>query len=174
MSPGFVFYFLGGLVLASAGLAVTRRNSSHTVAFFAVASLASAGLFLQLRAPMLATAHGVLFVIGCGLVLRMAARQPEAGIRAFWIATGLRTWLTIPAVIALCVAGMILIRRARSLPAEGFLVSGAAPAEQLPRNASAFAHAVFGLYPTAIAAVVVLALLLFLTRRGARKEAGER
>ncbi len=59
-----VFYFFAGLAVLSAILVVTRRNAVHSAIFLITALLATAGLYLQLRAEFLFAVQIILYVGG--------------------------------------------------------------------------------------------------------------
>jgi NADH-quinone oxidoreductase subunit J len=59
-----VFYFFAGLAVLSAFLVVTRRNAVHSAIFLITALLATAGLYLQLRAEFLFAVQIILYVGG--------------------------------------------------------------------------------------------------------------
>jgi NADH-quinone oxidoreductase subunit J len=58
---GAIFYGLGALVLASTGLAVTRRNPVHAVLYLVVSLLGTALLYLLLGAPLPAILQVVVY-----------------------------------------------------------------------------------------------------------------
>jgi NADH:ubiquinone oxidoreductase subunit 6 (subunit J) len=162
MAASFGFYFLAGLILASAFLAVMRRKPGQALVFFVLTLLATAGVFLQLRAPLLALLEILLCVVGCGLLLRSAASRYTSPGSTIAVPNSLQTWLTVPAVVALCGVGALLLFRARRLPGQGVLVNGAVPAEQLPRNTTAFAHALMTSYLLPVGAAGVLLVIVLL------------
>src|SRR5260370_3748577 len=59
-----LFYFFAGIAVASAALMVTRRNVVHSAIFLITALLATAGIFLQLRAEFLFIVQIILYVGG--------------------------------------------------------------------------------------------------------------
>ena len=59
-----LFYFFAGIAVASAVLMVTRRNVVHSAIFLITALLATAGIFLQLRAEFLFIVQIILYVGG--------------------------------------------------------------------------------------------------------------
>jgi NADH-quinone oxidoreductase subunit J len=59
-----LFYFFAGIAVASAALMVTRRNVVHGAIFLITALLATAGIFLQLRAEFLFIVQIILYVGG--------------------------------------------------------------------------------------------------------------
>jgi len=59
-----LFYFFAGLAVISAILVVTRRNAVHSAIFLVTALLATAGIYLQLRAEFLFAVQIILYVGG--------------------------------------------------------------------------------------------------------------
>src|SRR5216110_3947403 len=59
-----LFYFFAGIAVVSAVLMVTRRNVVHSAIFLITALLATAGIFLQLRAEFLFIVQIILYVGG--------------------------------------------------------------------------------------------------------------
>ena len=64
MADTVIFYFFAGLAVASAILVVTRRNIVHSAIFLITALLATAGIYLQLRAEFLFAVQIILYVGG--------------------------------------------------------------------------------------------------------------
>ncbi len=64
MLDKLLFYFFAGVAVASAVLMVTRRNVVHSAIFLITALLATAGIFLQLRAEFLFIVQIILYVGG--------------------------------------------------------------------------------------------------------------
>lgn len=59
-----LFYFFGSLAVVSAILVVTRRSAVHSAIFLITALLATAGIFLQLRAEFLFIVQIILYAGG--------------------------------------------------------------------------------------------------------------
>ena len=59
-----IFYFFAAIAVVSAILTVTRRNVVHSAIFLITALLATAGIFLQLRAEFLFIVQIILYVGG--------------------------------------------------------------------------------------------------------------
>lgn len=59
-----LFYFFAGLAVVAAALTVTVRNAVHSAIFLITALLATAGIFLQLRAEFLFAVQIILYVGG--------------------------------------------------------------------------------------------------------------
>src|SRR6266849_10956643 len=64
MLDKLLFYFFAAIAVASAALMVTRRNVVHSAIFLITALLATAGIFLQLRAEFLFIVQIILYVGG--------------------------------------------------------------------------------------------------------------
>src|SRR2546422_11556490 len=64
MIDRFLFYFFASLAVVSAFLVVTRRNAVHSAIFLITSLLATAGIFLQLRAEFLFIVQIILYVGG--------------------------------------------------------------------------------------------------------------
>ena len=64
MLDSILFYFFAGVAVLSAALMVTRRNAMHSAVFLITTLLATAGIFLQLRAEFLFIAQIILYVGG--------------------------------------------------------------------------------------------------------------
>jgi len=59
-----VFYIFGGIAVLSAAMVVTRKNAVHSAVFLITSLLATAGIFLQLRAEFLFIVQIILYVGG--------------------------------------------------------------------------------------------------------------
>jgi NADH:ubiquinone oxidoreductase subunit 6 (subunit J) len=66
MHGEITFYVLAGIAILAAALAVTRRRAFYASVYFGLSLLASAGIFLQLYAPLLFVAQ--LVAITCGML----------------------------------------------------------------------------------------------------------
>src|SRR5258705_1240071 len=59
-----IFYFFAGIAVGSAALMVTRRNAVHSAIFLITTLLATAGIFLELRAEFIFIVQIILYVGG--------------------------------------------------------------------------------------------------------------
>src|ERR1700730_15980018 len=66
MHGEITFYVLASIAILGAAMAVTRRKAFYAALYFGLSLLASAGIFLQLYAPLLFVAH--LVAIACGML----------------------------------------------------------------------------------------------------------
>lgn len=64
MANQITFYFFATLLVVAAALVVTVRNAVHSAIFLITALLATAGIFLQLRAEFLFAVQIILYVGG--------------------------------------------------------------------------------------------------------------
>ena len=104
-----IFYFFAAIAVISAILTVTRRNVVHSAIFLITALLATAGIFLQLRAEFLFIVQIILYVGGIMVLfvfvimlvnLDVAVRQLRFA-RQKWVA------LVISLALALFIIGVI-------------------------------------------------------------------
>jgi NADH:ubiquinone oxidoreductase subunit 6 (subunit J) len=65
MQGEITFYVLAGIAIFGAAMVVTRRKAFYASLYFGLSLLASAGIFLQLYAPLLFA--GQLIAITCGV-----------------------------------------------------------------------------------------------------------
>jgi NADH-quinone oxidoreductase subunit J len=77
-----IFYMLAFVILASTGLAITRRNLVHTVVYLIVSFCATATLFYLLGAPLLAALEvmiyaGAIMVLFLFIIMTMRTEDPE-------------------------------------------------------------------------------------------------
>ena len=161
MLDSVLFYFFASLAVGSALLMVTRRNPFHSVLFMVLTLLATAGIFLQLRAEFLFVGYIVLFAAAVPALITVViailrSQTPEK------IQLSTRSWIAaaIAAALVLEIAAMLfLIRR---VPGEGTLILHNVTSDKLPPNSEAFAHALFTSYliPFETVAVVLLVALV--------------
>ena len=64
MLDSILFYFFAGVAVLSAALMITRRNVMHSAVFLVTTLLATAGIFLQLRAEFLFVTQIIVYVGG--------------------------------------------------------------------------------------------------------------
>lgn len=58
---GFLFYLISAVIVASTGIAVTRRNLVHAVVYLILSFLGTALLFYLLGAPLLAALEVIIY-----------------------------------------------------------------------------------------------------------------
>ncbi|PYT73924.1 MAG: NADH-ubiquinone/plastoquinone oxidoreductase subunit 6 [Acidobacteria bacterium] len=78
-----IFYLFAGVAVVSAILTVTRRNAVHSAIFLITALLATAGIFLELRAEFLFIVQIILYVGGIMVLfvfVIMSRKIPGQGV----------------------------------------------------------------------------------------------
>ena len=162
MLDSVVFYFFAGIAVVSAALMVTRSNAIHSAVFLITTLLATAGIFLQLRAEFLFIAQIILYVGGIMvlfifviMLVRLDFPLPRIGSRLGKLAA------VFVAMAVFSEAGFI-VWLARKLPGQGVLIPLPAPADKLPPNTEEFARGLFGAYllPFEIASVLLLVAMV--------------
>ena len=112
MSPSHVVFFaLSAVTMASAVMAITRRNVVHSAVFLIITLLAVGGLYLQLEAEFLFAVQVILYVGGIMvlflfviMLVNLEEAQKEAQFKRFW-------WIAVVAVLVLSAEwGYVLYR----------------------------------------------------------------
>jgi len=162
MLDSVIFYFFAGIAVISAALMITRRNAIHSAVFLITTLLATAGIFLQLRAEFLFIAQIILYVGGIMVlfifvIMLVRLDVPLARIRSRW-----RQWTAMLVAFAVFVQAGIVIVLAHGIPGQGLLILNSAPADKLPPNTEDLAKSLFGAYllPFEIASVLLLVAMI--------------
>ena len=106
-----VFFALAAVTMASAVMAITRRNAVHSAVFLIITLLAVGGLYLQLEAEFLFAVQVILYVGGIMvlflfviMLVNLEEAQKEAQFKRFW-------WISVVAVLVLSAEwGYVLYR----------------------------------------------------------------
>ncbi len=106
-----VFFALAAVTMASAVMAITRRNVVHSAVFLIITLLAVGGLYLQLEAEFLFAVQVILYVGGIMvlflfviMLVNLEEAQKEAQFKRFW-------WIAVVAVLVLSAEwGYVLFR----------------------------------------------------------------
>src|SRR5258708_34077534 len=96
-----LFYFFAGLAVASAVLMVTRRNVVHSAIFLITALLATAGIFLQLRAEFLFIVQIILYVGGIMVLFVFVIMLVNLDVALQQIHFARQKWVALLAALAL-------------------------------------------------------------------------
>jgi NADH-quinone oxidoreductase subunit J len=162
MLDSIIFYFFAGVAVLSAALMVTRRNAIHSAVFLVTALLATAGIFLQLRAEFLFIAQIILYVGGIMVLFIFVIMLVRLDVPIHQIRFRLQRWVGALVALALALEGTVVLLLARRLPGQGLLIEGSAPADKLPPNSEEFAKSLFSSYllPFEIASVLLLVAMV--------------
>src|ERR1700746_3508293 len=117
-----IFYFFAGVAVASAVLTVTRRNAVHSAIFLITALLATAGIFLQLRAEFLFIVQIILYVGGIMVLFVFVIMLVNLDVAVRQLQFGRQRWVAL--IIALALAGQVglMFWSTRKMPGQGIPV----------------------------------------------------
>ena len=162
MLDSILFYFFAGVAVIGAALVVTSRNAIHSAVFLITTLLATAGIFLQLRAEFLFIAQIILYVGGIMVLFIFVIMLVRLDVALHHIRFRMKN-LVVTIVIAVlgAEAGAILYY-ARSLPGQGLFIQNMAPADKLAPNSEKLAESLFSGYllPFEIASVLLLVAMV--------------
>ena len=157
-----LFYFFAGIAVVSAVLMVTRRNVVHSAIFLITALLATAGIFLQLRAEFLFIVQIILYVGGIMVLFVFVIMLVNLDVALQQIQFARQKWVAL--VVALALAGQVglMFWSSGKMPGQGLPVQTAAAAANLPPNSETVAHSLFESYllPFEIASVLLLVAMI--------------
>ena len=162
MLDSILFYFFAGIAIFSAAMMVTRRNAIHSAVFLITALLATAGIFLQLRAEFLFVAQIILYVGGIMVLFVFVIMLVRLDVALHQIQFSKQKWVSLLVTVALGLQVGVMLLAIRKMPGEGLLLRMAAPADKLPPNSEELAKSLFGAYllPFEIASVLLLVAMV--------------
>lgn len=162
MVDSVIFYCFAGIAIVSATLMVTRRNVLHSAVFLITALLATAGIFLQLRAEFLFIAQIILYVGGIMVLFIFVIMLVRLDVALHQLQFTHRKWVALAVAVALGIEIGFAFFAVRSMPGHGLPVLNAAPADKLPPNTEAVAQSLFSTYllPFEIASVLLLVAMV--------------
>ena len=162
MLDSILFYFFAGVAVLSAALMVTRRNAIHCAVFLITTLLATAGIFLQLRAEFLFIAQIILYVGGIMVLFIFVIMLVRLDLPLQHIRFRLQRFVAL--LVALALGGYIsvILLWARKMPGQGLLIQQAAAPDKLSPNTEQFAGSLFSSYllPFEIASVLLLVAMV--------------
>jgi NADH-quinone oxidoreductase subunit J len=158
-----IFYFFAAIAVSSAALMVTRRNAVHSAIFLITALLATAGIFLQLRAEFIFIVQIILYVGGIMVLFIFVIMLVNLDMALHQMKFARQKWVALVVVLALGAQVGVMFWTTGKMPGQGFPVLTAAPASRLPAgNAEAVAKSLFDAYllPFEIASVLLLVAMI--------------
>jgi len=157
-----LFYFFAGIAVAGAALMVTRRNAVHSAIFLIATLLATAGIFLQLRAEFLFIVQIILYVGGIMVLFIFVIMLVNLDVALHQIKFARQKWVALIVTLALTAQVGVMFWTTGKMPGQGFPILTAAPANRLPPNAEAVAQSLFSSYllPFEIASVLLLVAMI--------------
>jgi len=157
-----IFYFFAGIAVAGAVLTVTRRNAVHSAIFLITSLLATAGIFLQLRAEFLFIVQIILYVGGIMVLFVFVIMLVNLDVAVRQIQFARQKWVALVIALALAAQVGLMLWSSAKMPGQGLPVLAAAPANQLPLNSEEVARSLFDSYllPFEIASVLLLVAMI--------------
>jgi NADH-quinone oxidoreductase subunit J len=159
MLDSVIFYFFAGIAVISAALMVTRRNAIHSAVFLITTLLATAGIFLQLRAEFLFISQIILYVGGIMVLFIFVIMLVRLDVPLPQIRSRSQKWIAIFVALAVGVEAGVVLLLARRVP---LLIPNPAPADKLPPNTEELANGLFRSYllPFEIASILLLVAMV--------------
>jgi NADH-quinone oxidoreductase subunit J len=160
MLDSIIFYFFASVAILSAALMVTRRNAIHSAVFLITTLLATAGIFLQLRAEFIFIAQIILYVGGIMVLFVFVIMLVRLDVALHQIRFAKQKWVSLIVTLVLFIQVAVMLWASRRLPGAG--LPEAAPVDKLQPNSEALAHSLFGAYllPFEIASVLLLVAMV--------------
>ncbi len=157
-----LFYFFAGIAVASAVLTVTRRNAVHSAIFLITALLATAGIFLQLRAEFLFIVQIILYVGGIMVLFVFVIMLVNLDVAVQQIQFARQKWVALVIALALAAQVGLMFWSSGKMPGQGLPALAPVAADKLPLNSEEVAHSLFGAYllPFEIASVLLLVAMI--------------
>jgi NADH-quinone oxidoreductase subunit J len=161
MLDSILFYFFAGVAVLSAALMVTRRNVMHSAVFLVTTLLATAGIFLQLRAEFLFVTQIIVYVGGIMVLFIFVIMLVRLDVALHQVRFRLQKFVASLVALALALELIVILALADKLPSNLFLQQGA-PADTLPPNSEALAGSLFSSYllPFEIVSVLLLVAMV--------------
>jgi len=162
MLDSVLFYFFGGVAVLSAVLMVTRRNAMHSAVFLITTLMATAGIFLQLRAEFLFIAQIILYVGGIMVLFIFVIMLVRLDVALHHVRFRMQKMVAVLVALALGLEVVAILYAARRLPGQGLFISEITPADKLPPNSEELAKSLFSAYllPFEIASVLLLVAMV--------------
>jgi NADH-quinone oxidoreductase subunit J len=158
-----IFYFFAAIAVSSAVLTVTRRNAVHSAIFLITALLATAGIFLQLRAEFLFIVQIILYVGGIMVLFVFVIMLVNLDVAVRQIQFARQKWVALVISLALAAQVGLMFWSSAKMPGQGLPILQAVPAEKLSSlNSEAVARSLFSTYllPFEIASVLLLVAMI--------------
>jgi NADH-quinone oxidoreductase subunit J len=162
MLDSILFYFFAGMAVLSAALMITRRNVIHSIVFLITTLLATAGIFLQLRAEFLFVSQIILYAGGIMVLFIFVVVLVRLDVVLRQVRFRLQTLVAVAVLIALGLEAMAILYSAGKLPGAGLFVPKIEDADKLPANSEELAKSLFSNYllPFEIASVLLLVAMV--------------
>jgi len=153
-----IFYFFASLAVVSSALVVTRRNAVHSAIFLITALLATAGIYLQLRAEFLFAVQVILYVGGIMVVFVFVIMLVNLDVTVRQIQFNRQRW--VAGLVALVLAALLALALQRGRQA--FELRAPTGRSLLEPNTERIGEVLFQKYllPFEIASILLLVALI--------------
>lgn len=157
-----LFYFFGGVAVVSAVLVVTRRSAVHSAIFLITALLATAGIFLQLRAEFLFIVQIILYAGGIMVLFVFVIMLVNLDAMLHQVRFAKQKWVALILTVALGSLAGLWLYRARHGAAASVLNLPAAAATKLEPNTEMISQGLFHDYvlPFELASILLLVAMI--------------
>src|SRR5215831_788985 len=119
MLDSVIFYFFAGIAVISAALMITRSNAIHSAVFLITTLLATAGIFLQLRAEFLFIAQIILYVGGIMVLFIFVIMLVRLDVALHHVRFRMQKMVAVLVALALGLEVVAILYAARRLPGQG-------------------------------------------------------
>jgi len=162
MLDQILFYFFAAVAVVGAILTVTSRNAVHSAIFLITALLATAGIFLQLRAEFLFIVQIILYVGGIMVLFVFVIMLVNLDVAVRQLRFARQKWVALLISLALAAQVGLMLWSSSKIPGQGVPVLSAVPADKLPPNSEDVARSLFSSYllPFEIASVLLLVAMI--------------
>jgi len=162
MADSVLFYFFAAIAVGGAVLTVTSRNAVHSAIFLITSLLATAGIFLQLRAEFLFIVQIILYVGGIMVLFVFVIMLVNLEVALHQIQFARQKWVALIVAVALAAQVGLMFWSTGKMPMQGLLLAAPASADKLPPNSEEVARSLFSTYllPFEIASVLLLVAMI--------------
>jgi NADH-quinone oxidoreductase subunit J len=162
MLDSAIFYFFAGIAIVSAVLMITRRNAIHSAVFLITTLLATAGIFLQLRAEFLFISQIILYVGGIMVLFIFVIMLVRLDVPLPQIRSRTQKWIALLVALAVGLEAGFVLWLARRIPGQGLIFPDPKSPDTLHPNTEVLAKSLFGAYllPFEIASVLLLVAMV--------------
>ncbi len=162
-----LFYFFAGLAIVSAILMVVGRSVVHSAIFLIGALLATAGIYLQLRAEFLFIVQVILYVGGIMVLFVFVIMLVNLDVAARQRQFSKQLWLAV--LLTVVLGGQLLLMT----HLDASIFNSTAVPQSLPPNTAEVATSLFQTYmlPFEIASIMLLVAMVGAVLMAKRRDA---
>jgi NADH-quinone oxidoreductase subunit J len=157
-----LFYFFSSLAVISAILVVTRRSAVHSAIFLITSLLATAGIFLQLRAEFLFIVQIILYAGGIMVLFVFVIMLVNMDVMLHQVRFTRQKWVALLLTVALGSLVAVWMYSAKHGSRASVLNLPPAPAARLEPNTQRISEGLFHDYilPFELASILLLVAMI--------------